>query len=319
MASRRSRRKKKKGGAGKTMLAVVCVLAILGGGGWYMSQDGTSTDSEDSAVADLVPDLFDDDNGSSDGLPVDDNHMANIENEMASIDDRIYTLEGAERETAMVADYTKLAKTLTGPVPSFEARNRILVTFHALTDELFLGTNHNKFNGNYVVKSGDSFDKIARKHGCSMGLVYRLNGIQAGSTNLHPGDNLKVPCGKPTVVVRKRDFTTSVYLGDYLVRQYIVAHGKNNNTPLGKTSIISMTKHPEETAQGPNDPVKEMKLRWVGLATFGGNRSGIGFHGTQYPESIPGLTSRGCMRMHDSDVVELYDFIRIGNKVEVRA
>ncbi|MHC4841237.1 MAG: L,D-transpeptidase family protein [Planctomycetota bacterium] len=318
MASRRSRRRKKKGGAGKSLFAIVLVLAIVGGGGWYLYQNNQSNSNEESSVADLVPDLKDD--GSTNGPTVNDSDlMATLENEMAAIDDRLYTLEGVEREKAMIEDYTKLAKSLSGPIHSYDARSRMLVTFHALTDELFLGTNHNKFNSNYVVKGGDSFDKIARRHGCSMELIYRLNGKQSGSTSLHPGENLKVPLGKPKVVVRKRDFTTSVYLGDYMVRQYVVAHGKNNNTPVGKTSIISMTKHPEETALGPNDPVKEMKLRWVGLAPFGGNRSGIGFHGTQYPESIPGQTSRGCMRMHDGDVVELYDFIRIGNKVEVRA
>ena len=42
-------------------------------------------------------------------------------------------------------------------------------------------------------------------------------------------------------------------------------------------------------------------------------------HGTAYPESIPGMTSRGCVRMSDDDVIELYDIIRIGNRVEIRA
>ncbi|MCF6228957.1 MAG: L,D-transpeptidase family protein [Planctomycetes bacterium] len=314
MASRRSRRKKKKGGGIKSFVSAVIVLGIIGGGGWYLYQGNNDGMDSDSPVADLVPELTKD----ADGEPVieDDNHMFEVESEMEAIETRLYSTDGADREKMMIQEYTKLAKTLTGPIPSYEARSRILVTFHQLTDELFLGTNHNKFNGNYVVKGGDNFAKIASRQKCSIELIWRLNGLPSGTTKLHPGDNLKVPGGKPSVVVRKRDYTTSIYLGAYMVRQYIVAHGKNNNTPLGKTSIISMEKNPEE---GVGQNVKEMKLRWVGLARFGGNRTGIGFHGTQYPESIPGQTSKGCMRMHDGDVVELYDIIRIGNKVEVRA
>ncbi|MEE9311729.1 MAG: L,D-transpeptidase family protein [Planctomycetota bacterium] len=314
MASRRSRRKKKKGGAVKSFFSAIVVLAIVGGGGWYLYQGNNDGADDYSPVSDLVPELTRD----SDGEPVieDDNHMFEVKCEMEAIETRLYSTEGAELEKVMVEEYTKLAKTLTGPIPSLEARSRMLVTFHQLTDELFLGTNHNKFNGNYVVLVGDNFAKIASRQKCSIELIWKLNDLQSGTTKLHPGDNLKVPGGKPSVVVRKRDYTTSIYLGAYMVRQYIVAHGKNNNTPLGKTTITSMGIDPEK---GMGRNVKEMKLRWIGLAQYGGNRKGIGFHGTQYPESIPGQTSKGCMRMQDGDVLELYDIIRIGNKVEVRA
>jgi lipoprotein-anchoring transpeptidase ErfK/SrfK len=62
-----------------------------------------------------------------------------------------------------------------------------------------------------------------------------------------------------------------------------------------------------------------MKLRWIGLAEYADHRTGFGLHGTQYPDSIPGMTSAGCIRMHDGDVIELYDIVRIGNKVEIKS
>ena len=93
----------------------------------------------------------------------------------------------------------------------------------------------------------------------------------------------------------------------------------NNNTPVGKVTIINMCLDPEKSARGTNDPVTEMKLRWIGLSKFSGERGGFGFHGTQYPDSIPGQTSKGCIRMRDEDVVELYDIVRPGNEVEIRA
>jgi lipoprotein-anchoring transpeptidase ErfK/SrfK len=170
-----------------------------------------------------------------------------------------------------------------------------------------------------LVKHGDSFARIAQRHGISNNLLWDLNKIPRGKTELHPGNNLKVPKGQPRVVVRKADFTASLYFGDNLVRQYIVAHGKNDNTPVGQTTITSMTIDPEKQARGPNDPRAEMKLRWIGWGAYAGGRTGFGFHGTKDLDSIPGMSSRGCVRMRDNDVLELYDIVRDGNKVEVRA
>ena len=67
-----------------------------------------------------------------------------------------------------------------------------------------------------------------------------------------------------------------------------------------------------------------MRLRWIGFAPYVGQgssrkRTGFGLHGTAYPESIPGMSSRGCVRMSDGGVIELYDLIRVGNRVELRA
>jgi lipoprotein-anchoring transpeptidase ErfK/SrfK len=109
-----------------------------------------------------------------------------------------------------------------------------------------------------------------------------------------------------------------------MVRQYVIAHGKGDNTPEGETTITSKVVDPEKGSRGPNDPVNEMRVRWIGLdrwadARNGNVRNGIGFHGTIYPDSIGKMESLGCIRMRDADVVELYDIVREGNKVEIRA
>ncbi|MCL4731942.1 MAG: L,D-transpeptidase family protein, partial [Planctomycetes bacterium] len=236
-------------------------------------------------------------------------------------------LDGDQRVTATKEAWARLARMLEGPMP-LEERQRALPVFHGLTGELFLSPVHNEFSENYVVKPGDSFDRIASRAGVSTALLYDLNNKPRGHKTLHPGENLKLPRGKVSIVVRKRDYTTSLYFGENLVRQYIVAHGSNDNTPEGVSVISSMSIDPEKQSRGPNDPVNEMRLRWIGLDAYNdarakdpknARRTGIGLHGTAYPESIPGMTSRGCVRMKDQDVIELYDIVRIGNKVEVRA
>ena len=50
----------------------------------------------------------------------------------------------------------------------------------------------------------------------------------------------------------------------------------------------------------------------------GNNTEGLGIHGTGLPESIPGRTSNGCVRLLNENVEELYGFALIGTKVVIR-
>ncbi len=44
---------------------------------------------------------------------------------------------------------------------------------------------------------------------------------------------------------------------------------------------------------------------------------GIGIHGTDEPQSVGTLCSSGCIRMLNSDIEELYDFVPVGTRVEI--
>jgi lipoprotein-anchoring transpeptidase ErfK/SrfK len=56
----------------------------------------------------------------------------------------------------------------------------------------------------------------------------------------------------------------------------------------------------------PNNP---LKARWLGIA------DGVGIHGTAEDWSIGSRASHGCIRMHVSDVVDLYPRVPVGSKV----
>ena len=59
----------------------------------------------------------------------------------------------------------------------------------------------------------------------------------------------------------------------------------------------------------PNNP---LKARWLGIA------DGVGIHGTAEDWSIGSRASHGCIRMHVSDVVDLYPRVPVGAKVLIR-
>jgi lipoprotein-anchoring transpeptidase ErfK/SrfK len=56
----------------------------------------------------------------------------------------------------------------------------------------------------------------------------------------------------------------------------------------------------------PNNP---LKARWLGIA------NGVGIHGTAEDWSIGSRASHGCIRMHVSDVIDLYPRVPVGTPV----
>ena len=59
-------------------------------------------------------------------------------------------------------------------------------------------------------------------------------------------------------------------------------------------------------------PDNPLKARWMGLA------NGVGIHGTAEDWSIGTRASHGCIRMHVSDVVQLYERVPLGTTVLIR-
>ena len=59
-------------------------------------------------------------------------------------------------------------------------------------------------------------------------------------------------------------------------------------------------------------PDNPLKARWLGIA------GGVGIHGTSESWSIGTSASHGCIRMHVSDVIDLYRRVPIGARVLIR-
>lgn len=123
------------------------------------------------------------------------------------------------------------------------------------------------------------------------------------------------------VVLDLSDRTVYLYSGSELVNSYSVAIGTSETpTPTGEFAVTQLVVNPvwqspwtgEVRSPGPNSA---LGLRWIG---FTHNSEGaFGFHGTPTVESIGHAASNGCVRMHNDDVVELFDQVAIGTVVSV--
>ena len=102
--------------------------------------------------------------------------------------------------------------------------------------------------------------------------------------------------------------TKTLYLVDNIkkeiLKKYTIATGKPNSpTPLGTYEITNKGKWGEGFGS-----------RWMGLNVPWGK---YGIHGTNKPGSIGFNASGGCVRMRNSDIEELYDFVTVGTNVVI--
>ncbi len=113
----------------------------------------------------------------------------------------------------------------------------------------------------------------------------------------------------------------SVYRGEMLISSYAVAVGREGwNTPTGQFSVFQKQvnpawEHPFTGEVLPPGPENPLGARWIGFWSDGTNS--IGFHGTPDESVIGSAVSHGCVRMHNEDVLALYEQVGLNTPVTV--
>ncbi|RKY38948.1 MAG: hypothetical protein DRP75_03415 [Candidatus Omnitrophota bacterium] len=167
----------------------------------------------------------------------------------------------------------------------------------------------------YEVKSGDSLFSIAKKFGVTVDLIKRSNALESDS--IYPGQRLKIPTLKFSILIDKSDNTLILEGDGKMIKKYSVSTGKNNSTPVGEFKIVSKLVNPVWYYQGkaipPGDSRNVLGSRWLGLSI-----KGCGIHGTTDPDTVGKQITRGCIRMLNKDVEELYAIVPIGTRVVIQ-
>src|SRR6476660_3507801 len=129
--------------------------------------------------------------------------------------------------------------------------------------------------------------------------------------------------GPGTIVVQTGERSLYLVTGKGQALKYPVGVGRSGQQWFGTTRIVS----------------KHIKPAWKPPASLRGNRSPdfyieagsprhpmgaaalvlvdneLAIHGTSNPGSIGGLVSAGCIRMHNKDIMDLYDRVHVGTRV----
>ena len=165
------------------------------------------------------------------------------------------------------------------------------------------------------VKFGDRLEKLATPYRVSWQYLAQLNDVTPRS--IRAGQKLKVIKGPFNAYVDLSDFELTIHAYGYFVRRYTVGIGKMNSSPIGKFKVLNKVENPEYTdprgrrvdADDPSNPLGEY---WIDIG------DSFGIHGTIEPESIGKAASRGCIRMHNDEVAQVYHLLTNGSEVIIR-
>ena len=125
-----------------------------------------------------------------------------------------------------------------------------------------------------------------------------------------------------TIVVRTGERRLYYVTGNGRAIRYTVGVGRADKQWFGRTSVAS--KHirpawspPAEIRQGrPNYVIPSGSPRNpMGAAALVLVDNELAIHGTNNPGSVGGFVSWGCIRMHNSDIMDLYARVSVGTRV----
>ncbi|MDP6106824.1 MAG: L,D-transpeptidase family protein, partial [Candidatus Brocadiia bacterium] len=172
----------------------------------------------------------------------------------------------------------------------------------------------------HVVKHGEMLSSIAAKYRVNWRGIQRLNRI-VDVRKIRPKQKLKILTGHRQVLVDKSEFLLALFIDGHFIKQYPIGHGKDNKTPTGDFIIETAEINPPWTR--PDGKVIKhgekghlIGDRWLGFKDKPG-ATGLGIHGTTESKSIGTLCSNGCIRMHNKDVIELFDLLTRGTRVRI--
>ncbi len=177
-----------------------------------------------------------------------------------------------------------------------------------------------RFCDNYEVKTGDQLRVIGKQHKVPWEILKEINKISRPEL-LKAGEMIKVIRGPFHVRIYRSTFTMDLYLQRTFVRSFPVGLGQADmETPTGLWRVKQGGKLVKPPWSDPvthkllhyGDPGYALGSRWMALEGIEGNakdRSGFGIHGTEEPETIGTRSSRGCIRLHNGDVMLVYNLL----------
>lgn len=166
----------------------------------------------------------------------------------------------------------------------------------------------------HVVQPGDLLQAIAKNYAVSWQYLAKLN--RTDPLKIRPNQQLKVIQGPFGAVVDLRRFELTVHAHGYFVARFPIGIGKDGSTPVGEFTVEDKLENP--TYYGPdgvvaaNDPQNPLGEFWMSIG------GGYGIHGTIDEASIGRAESRGCLRLKNQDIADLYDLLIVGSPVVIR-
>ena len=187
---------------------------------------------------------------------------------------------------------------------------------------------------NYVVRRGDTVNKISSRYGVSTNQLLRANKI-VNPDIIRPGQKLRISTKKIIpkkiyngLVINLPEYEIYHFKNGTLHDTYHIAIGKATwRTPRGRFFVDNKALNPTwrippqmqkkyshkyKTRTIPPGPENPLGKYWIGLSL-----PHIGIHSTTQPYSIGQARSHGCMRLNIQDAEKLYNSVEVGAQGEI--
>ncbi|MBQ9089097.1 MAG: L,D-transpeptidase family protein [Lentisphaeria bacterium] len=179
----------------------------------------------------------------------------------------------------------------------------------------------------HKVSAGNNLSTIARRYSTTVEGIKKIN--KKRNNLLRIGERLTVIPGKWRITIAKNSHTLNLWKqeknGWQIFAVFPIGVGRKNSTPTGKFNISHRLYHPKW--HGPDgrifaygdkeNPLGECFLKLSGRTGRGAGRQGYGIHGSPDDTSVGKALSRGCIRMHNQDVLLLYYLVPVTTPVEI--
>lgn len=200
----------------------------------------------------------------------------------------------------VVTDYPDSNSIRSAQQKLWDAKLKILMSPLATPDSLV-----------YTVVPGDTLASIAKKFNTTIDLIMKSNRLPGDL--IRPGLNLKISTAKYSLIVDKSRNSLTLKSNEEVMKVYTISTGDpENSTPDGRFTIETKLVDPAWKGIPPGDPRNILGSRWLGFAE---PFKDYGVHGTTDPETIGKSITKGCVRMLDDDVKEIFTIVPIGTEV----
>ena len=167
----------------------------------------------------------------------------------------------------------------------------------------------------YVVQGGDTLAQVAERYSVSPQLLMKINGL-ASAEAIKPGDQLKVVRGPFDAVITMQNFEMTLFLRGRYAGKFRVGAGVDQEIKAGEFEVRSKAPNPPYAPPGQQpvaagDPANPLGSKWIDL---GGQ---LGIHGTNDPQSLGRIDSKGSIRLGPADIEDVYDILTVGSRVVI--
>ena len=155
----------------------------------------------------------------------------------------------------------------------------------------------------YVVKPGDTLQRVAHAYGVPWQLLAKINGVE-DPENLQPGEEIKVIRGPFDAVIDLDEHELTLMLGGLYAGRFPIGVGRNQEDLEGIYFVQDKILQSDQ-AVGP------LGQYWIKLDDR------IGIHGTNDPRHVGQDDGPGTICLEQKDIEDVHDILSIGSRVQI--